>query len=134
MENWKVFKMNLTGDIIEESLDDKSIIKELNILNTRIEKVKEEHHTPHLTQWTLHEISVPENQADEIAEKLSRALESEHQWYADFKNDKTHYIIFKDKVFKIDRTNFDQYKKASDYGVSLGIPDYQVDFFNQVIK
>jgi len=38
------------------------------------------------------------------------------------------FIIFHNQVFKIDRNNQEQYDEAKEYGLSLGIPDYQVDF------
>ena len=47
---------------------------------------------------------------------------------ADFKNDTHHYIIFRDKVFYIDRKSKEQYDEAKRYGISLSIPEYQVDF------
>lgn len=118
-----------TGSIIEESLDDKNVLKKIKIVKTKIEKVTEEHHTPHLKQWTIHEVEISEDDADKIAEELSKSLDSKHgEWYADFKNDQIHYVIFKNKVFKIDRAKKEQYDEATKYGISLGIPDYQVDF------
>jgi len=120
--------MNYKGVIIEESLEDKDILKDVVILETKIESVTKEHKTPWIKQWTLHTVEVIENRAGEIVEKISQALDSEHNWYADFKNNEFHYIIFRNKVFKIDRSRPEEYKKAVDYGVSLGIPDYQLDF------
>lgn len=76
----------------------------------------------------MHNVEILENQAEEIAEDLSSSLDSQHNWYADFKDNRTHFIIFRNKVFKIDRTRKEQYDKATEYGVSLGIPKYQVDF------
>jgi hypothetical protein len=120
---------NFNGVIIEESLEKKGVLKKVKILKTKVEKVTPEHNTPYLKQWTLHTVEIFENQADEVAEELSKSLDSSHgDWYADFKNDKFHYIIFRDKVFKIDRSKPEQYKKAVEYGLSLGIPDYQLDF------
>ena len=105
------------------------------ILETKVEPVTEKHQTPYLKQWTLHTVEVDENKAEEVAEKISRALDSEHNdWYADFKNDRTHYIIFRGRIFKIDRTSKEQYSEATKYGISLGIPDYQVDFSPHVKK
>ena len=49
-------------------------------------------------------------------------------WCADFKNDMHHYIIFRDKIFYVSRKNKDRYDEAKRYGISLGIPEYQVDF------
>lgn len=69
-----------------------------------------------------------ENKAESVASKLSNALEKEHEWYADFKNKQFHYIIFRGKVFKVNRNIPSEYEKAKEYGVSLGIPDYQLDF------
>lgn len=126
--------MNLKGVVIEESLEDKDVLKDLKITGTRIEPVTVNDQTPWLKVWTLHDIEVPEEHAERNALELSRALDSEHDWYADFKNDLTHFIIFHNKVFKIDRKSFDQYKEASDYGISLGIPEHQVDFTKGVIK
>lgn len=125
--------MNFKGVIIEESLEDKSVLKELNILQTDVEEVREKHHTPYLKQWTKHIVEIDEDEADMIAEMLSKGLESEHNWYADYKNNKTHYIVYKNKIFVIDRTKAEEYQKAKEYGISLGIPEYQVDFSPEVV-
>ena len=52
------------GDIIEESLKNKDVINEVNIISTRVEKVTDEHKTPWLSQWTLDTIEVAENEAE----------------------------------------------------------------------
>lgn len=119
---------NFNGVIIEESLEKKDILKKVKILKTKIEKVTEKHKTPWIKQWTLHTVEILENQADKIAEDLSKSLDSKHSWYADFKNDKFHYIIFRNKVFKVDRSKPEQYADVTKYGLTLGIPDYQLDF------
>jgi len=120
---------NFIGVIIEESLEKKDVLKKVKILKTKVEDVTPEHHTPYLKQWTLHTVEIFENQFDEIVEELSKSLDSSHSdWYADFKNDDFHLIIFRNKVFKIDRSKPEQYKKAVEYGLSFGIPDYQLDF------
>lgn len=128
--------MKYVGVIIEESLEDKSVLKDVKILSTRVEPIEESHQTPWLSQWTLHKVDISNDQAHDIAEKLSQSLDHKHggSWYADYKNDKTHYIIFLDKIFKIDRTSAEQYQAATDYGISLGIPVYQVDFSRDLIK
>ncbi|MFA5188861.1 MAG: hypothetical protein WC460_05865 [Patescibacteria group bacterium] len=121
--------MNFQGTIIEESLINKDILEKVKILDTKIETVTEEHHTPHLKQWTLHTVEIPENEIQEIAEKISQSLDISHgNWYADFKNDQFHYIIFRDKVFKVNRSEKAEYDEVTKYGISLGIPDYQLDF------
>ncbi|MBN2095757.1 MAG: hypothetical protein JW727_06945 [Candidatus Aenigmarchaeota archaeon] len=124
--------MAFVGVIIEESLEDKEILQKVKIIKTVVEKVTAKHKTPWIKHWTLHTVEVPENRAEAVAKDLSKALDSRHDWYADFKDEHTHYIIFKSKVFLIDRTRREQYEEATKYGISLGIPKYQVDFSPQV--
>ncbi len=120
--------MNYKGAIIEESLENKDVLEKLNILKTDVEKVEKSHETPWLKQWTLHTVEIPEGKANEVAEEISKSLDPNHggSWYTDFKNDTHHYIIFRNKVFYIDRNNKEQYDEAECYGVSLGIPESQL--------
>ncbi len=122
--------MNYLGTIIEESLADKTCLNDFLILSTKVEEVNDKHQTPWLKQWTLHKVELSEEKAQEAAEKLSKSLDYSHKstWYADYKNEQWHYIIFKDKIFKIGRTDAEGYKQAKAYGISLGIPEHQVDF------
>ncbi len=117
------------GVIIEESLENREVLKKIKIVKTEVEAVTEKHKTPWLKQWTLHTVEIPGNQAEDITKEISESFDMEHpEWYADFKNDTTHFIIFSKKVFKIDRTSKEQYEEAAKYGISIGIPDYQLDF------
>jgi hypothetical protein len=120
--------MNYRGVIIEESLESKDVLKDIKILSTETEKVEAHHETPWLSQWTKHEVEIPETEAGEIAEKIARALDPDHggSWYADFKNDTHHYIIYRDKVFHVDRKSKAEYDEAEEYGLSLGIPADQL--------
>lgn len=116
------------GVIIEESLGNKDVLKRMKILSTKAEKVTEKHKTPWVSRWTMHTVEMPEDTADEVAEEIAKALDRKHPWYADFKNKTRHYIIFRDRFFCIDRKNQQQYDEAKLYGISLGIPEYQLDF------
>ena len=121
--------MNYKGVIIEESLGDKSVLSKVKILETKVESIKPEHKTPWLTQWTLHTIEITEEESETIAQEISNAIEREHaSWYADYKNDKYHFIIYPNKIFKVDLHDPVLYKNAREYGISLGIPEYQVNF------
>lgn len=121
--------MNYKGVIIEESLKNKEVLNKVEIISTKIEKVTEKHKTPHILKWTLHNVEILEKDVDFITEEISKSLDYKNvPWYADYKNDIYHYIIFKDKIFKVDLKNKDGYKKVTEYGVSLGIPEYQVNF------
>jgi hypothetical protein len=118
------------GCVIEESLSDRTVLHEIQITSTRVEAVTPSHSTPWIDRWTLHQVEVPADRASEVAERLSGALDPEHghAWYADFADATTHYVVFRDRVFKIDRSRPEQYQAAVEYGRRIGIPHYQLDF------
>lgn len=122
------------GVIIEESLEDKKVFGLAHIVSTEVKQVTERYKTPWLKQWTLHTVEIDPKEAERTAEILAMDLDKEHEWYADFKNDKYHYIIFRNKIFYIDRTSKEQYDQAKNYGISVGIPEYQVDFHPEVVE
>ena len=97
--------MSYKGVIIEESLDKKDVLEHVKILSTKIEQVVDKHKTPWLKQWTLYNVEIGDDKAAKVADELSKSLESAHNWYADFKNSELHFIIFRNKVFRITRTN-----------------------------
>lgn len=117
-----------SGIVIEESLGNTDILRELKIISTKVEPVTEDHKTPWLSQWTLHAVEVGEDEAQKAAEEISKSLDGEHAWYADFKNDTHHYVIFRDRVFQVRRDSKEEYDEVVQYGLSLGIPKYQLDF------
>ena len=82
-------------------------------METKVEKVTEEYQILWVKQWTLHRVEIPEDRIEEIAEKISKCLDREHSWYADFKNPETHYIIFRNKIFKVNRDNKEEYDKVT---------------------
>ena len=127
---------NFKGTIIEESLEDKSVLSNVKILSTRISQVIDKHKTPWIKQWTLHKVEIDNDKAEGIARQISKSLDRDHthSWYVDFKNENIHYVVYRDKVFKIDRTKKEEYKEAKGYGLTLGIPDYQIDFEKNVKK
>jgi len=119
--------MDYKGVIIEESLSDKSVLGKVKIIEIKVEPITPEHKTSWLKQWTLHTVEIPEEKSDEIAMDISKSLDNEHtSWYADYKNEKYHYIIYSGKVFKVDLQNPVLYKTAKEYGLSIGIPEYQL--------
>lgn len=122
--------MDYRGVIIEESLEDLGVLANVKVLKRDVETVTADHKTPWLKQWTMDTVEIPEGEAVAVAEKLSHSIDPAHKssWYADFKNDSTHFVIFRDKWFKIDRAKKEEYAAATAYGISIGIPPHQVDF------
>lgn len=126
--------MNYKGVIIEESLTDTSIIEELEIVQTEVEKVTERHGTTWLDKWTMQTVLIPEGKIDEYAKRLSNLIDVSHcsDWYCDFRNEKYHYVIFSNKVFKLDKSNKNDYDEMRKYAVALGLPEAQLPSFNDL--
>ena len=120
--------MTYRGIIIEESLTDKAVIASMTIVATKVEAVTPQHKTSWVQNWTLHTVEIDDACAEETAARLSQSLDKDHAWYADFKNERTHFVIFNDQFFKIDRSRLSHYDEAIRHGLSLGIPAYQLDF------
>jgi hypothetical protein len=119
--------MNYTGEVIEESLQSLDLLGQLDIKSSRTEKVTDAHKTPWLEKWTLHTVEVSAEAIEDLAHKLSQILKPKH-WYADFKNDDKHVIVFPGKVFNVDRNNQKNYKDAIDHGEALSIPRHHFCF------
>ena len=92
--------MDFKGMIIEESLKDKSILKEFKIISTKIEKVTNSNRTPWLTKWTIRTVFIPEEKCDEYFEKLSKSHDGSHEWYIEVENNKYNVLIFHDNIIK----------------------------------
>jgi len=123
------------GVIIEESLKDRSILNAVRIIGTEIESVTPGHRTPWLKEWTLDEVEVEDNTIKSFVRKVQNAIETEHKsWFADFKGEQDHYIVFPGKVFFVDHRRNDSYDEAIAYGVALGIPKNQIDAIRSTKK
>lgn len=117
------------GSIIEESLKNRNVLEGLRIVSAEVEDVTAAHRTPWLQQWTITTVEIEDGAIKAFTRKLQAAMETEHSsWFADFKGDKDHYIVFPGKIFFIDHRRNDTYTEAVAYGVSLGIPKQQLAF------
>jgi hypothetical protein len=123
------------GTIIKESLSNRDILNHIKIISTEIEEVTDKHQTPWVRQWTLYTVEIPESEARSVAEEIESSIDIAHDsWYVDYRNDNHHYIIYSNKIFYIDRRSKEQYDEARRYGISLGIPEYQVNFSRFVVE
>jgi hypothetical protein len=120
--------MDFRGVIIEESLDDKSVLKGLRIEKTEVEAVTESFKTPWLKRWTLHHVVVPEKDVDGVVKAVSGAISLEHKsaWFANLGNGETEYVIFRDKVFRMKAGDKKIRMDVFRYGTSIGIPAHQL--------
>lgn len=100
--------MKYSGCIIEESLKNKSILDEFDIVETRADSCI---------------VEIDASQVEEIVLKLQNAMVSDPCWYCDLKNYDYHYIIYNDKIFKVNRDYGEQYEEAKAYGLKRGIQE-----------
>ena len=110
MDSWGLGKErrklgnDFKGVIIEESLEDRNVLKRVKILKTKVEKIPTKYNIPWLSEWTKDIIVVPESEAEEIAEEIRKSLNKKYDnWYVFFNNKQIHFSVNKDKVIKTDK-------------------------------
>lgn len=121
--------------MIEESLEDTSVLGRMKVLGSKVVQATPRHNTPWLKQWTLDTVEIEEDEMASVAEAVCASIDRRHagSWYADFSNERNHYVIFRGRVFLIDRRDKAQYDEAVRYGLSIGIPPHQLDFSNDLM-
>src|ERR1041385_4364477 len=102
------------GTIIENSLNDRSILEKLQIQKTY-----------QSGSWILHDVFVDEHQIPELSTNLADGPWYIHVWEPGKDDVK---VVFKNKVFDITFSDKASWIDAIAYGKSLGIPDEQLDF------
>jgi len=100
--------------IIENSLRDKSILNELQIVKTYQDG-----------DWILHDVLIDESQISTLPSYLSDEPWYIHLWEPGKDAVK---VIFKNKIFDITFSDKSTWTRAVAYGKSLGIPEEQLDF------
>lgn len=115
MQNTKKYK----GIIVEESLDDKSILKDFVVLGSSVTD-----DVNPLDRWHMYVVEVDEDRI----EKLSKVIKPKG-WYSHFWNEEGDIsVIFRDKIFNFGKSDLIGRKEAVEYGMSVGIPVEQLDF------
>lgn len=104
----------LKGTIIENSLQDRSLLDKVQITRTWRDG-----------DWVLHDVLVDEAQASEIGKHLSDGPWYIHLWQS---GEDDFLILFKDKSFRVKSSDPKSFADAIAYGKSIGIPEEQLDF------
>lgn len=105
----------MKGTIVENSLADKSVLAKLTITNTRNDE-----------DWILHDVIVD----DSHIALIQNALRS-GPWYVHFWNNDDIVVVYKDTIFTIKKSDTTTWKEAIDHGITLGIPEEQLDFLTE---
>lgn len=102
------------GVIVEESLKDKSILTDLNILEVEVSEDDE---------WHMYTVLVPQ----EFFEILSKSID-DGTWYAHFWKDRDVVAVFKNKIIPFNFDDKSTWGEVLQHGRSIGIPEEQLDF------
>lgn len=81
------------------------------------------------TRWTLLHFEVDDADVDALAGWCADSLIADPSvWYADFKNDSEHFVIFPGKIFRYRINDQAERERAVEYGRRLGVPETQLDW------
>ena len=109
--------MEYKGMIVEESLEDNRILNGLRVVDFEIS----DDDNP-ADRWRVYTVLA----SDEDIEKLSNSIKS--RWYMHFWNERNIVVIFRDKKFEFNYDDKSTWKDVTEYGLSIGIPEEQLDF------
>ena len=113
------------GLLLKEGLKDESVLGLVRVTKTEMWDVKNAvDEQPE--GWTAISFEGESDQADEVAQALSRAMKP--AWYANFSTETHAYVVFAGKVFKYVTGDARACAEAQAYAISAGIPESQVDW------
>lgn len=78
--------------------------------------------------WTVLDVQGPDEAADHLASALADALIEGQGWYADFRVGADHVVVFPGRVFRYTMGDQAGRDEAVAYGMSVGVPAYQLDW------
>lgn len=104
------------GLIIRESLADHKIIQDMVIGKKLGEK------------WIIYKIEFPNSRLNEVVNLLRKNIKKGYYAHLYDENGKL-VVIFREKVFKLSANDKNTWIGAINYGLSLGIPREQLDFY-----
>lgn len=106
-----------TGTIVEESLEDNRILNDFEIMKIRIS----EEENPE-DRWHLYTVKITQEEVSKLSQQMKSG------WYAHFWRSKDVIAVFKDRIFAFNYDNKSSWKEVVEYGLSVGIPEKQLDF------
>ncbi len=108
------------GVVLEESLEDKSILNMTQILDTNVEKLEKENRV-----MTFHQVEVPDSDKDEYIRRAEANIK--RGFYTHLCKDGHMTVVFKNKVFNF-VSDSPELIEAREYGKSIGIIPEQMPF------
>ena len=108
------------GVILEESLEDKSLLSLVKIVGTKKEKLEGENRF-----MTFHKIEVKEKDKDKFIHKVVKSIK--YGFYTHLVKEGVMYVVFKGHMYKFSK-GFPELEMAKDEGRKMGIPEEQMPF------
>lgn len=113
------------GLLLRESLEDESVLNLVHVIQTKVWDVQNAADWQP-KQWTAISFEGESEQADEIAQALSRAIKP--AWYANFSTEMHVYVVFAGRVFTYAKGDTQTRTRVQAYAISAGVPESQVDW------
>lgn len=113
------------GLLLKESLISVEVLGLVKVNNVYIEKVPNAVEGQP-TSWTFVYFEVDEKQIQFIVEKMSKVIKE--KWYLNINGTNDVYIIFANQIFHYLKGDIDAKKEAIKYGISVGVPENQLDW------
>ena len=77
--------------------------------------------------WGIYGIEIGDDQLENTIKEIQEDMKDGENWYVHLYNKEKLIVIFKNKVFKINKDK-ESLKQIIDYGKQLNIPEEQLDF------
>ncbi|MCF4122200.1 hypothetical protein L1785_14565 [Antribacter sp. KLBMP9083] len=118
-----------TGSIVAESLRDDARIEVDGVHVTCVSRFRVSDPGPRQPPvWTLLEISVERPSVDPLREVLERSIRTDGGWYADFRDETEHVVVFGDRSFRYRKGDATGRRAAQEHALAHGVPPHQVDW------
>ncbi|VVB61621.1 Uncharacterised protein [uncultured archaeon] len=111
------------GVIIEESLEDKSLLDIVRIVKTEKATLENEKEAGVLT---FHKIEVSDAKKEEFLKRAQKAIKD--RYYLHICRNGIAIVVYKNKVFEFSGNETEKITAARNYGISIGILREQLEF------
>lgn len=112
------------GVLLEESLEDKSLMDLISIKGTNVSKLEKENRT-----MTFHKVEVQDSDKQDYLDRAMHVIKP--AFYTHLCKDGEMYVAFRGAMFNFRKGN-PELNRARDYGKSIGIIPEQMPFENLV--
>ncbi len=116
------------GIIELESLNDPTILKEMDVIKECIESRPE----AIIKIWHVYKVEVMDSKIKLVVETVSKVIKKD--WYSIFWNDYGVYAVFSGKVFLVSRKDVTsgEYEQVKKYGINQGVQEKFINLQKEI--